>query len=523
MNTSTTLARTLTRELIEGGVTDVVLSPGSRNAPLSIALFAAEEAGLLTLHIRIDERTAGFFALGIAKATERPVALVCTSGTAVANYHPAILEAYHSQIPILAISADRPEKLRETGANQTTLQAGIFTSTIVYEADISDPDIKLTRAFNGLQSGPVHLNIQFDEPLLPDDSEKWLKGVKAGKWKSQREQLPEELHLTQPRGVIVVGHDRGGFSVAEIDTLAKEIGWPLIAEDPLSFSHSIAHASLFLSSESTRESLQPQVAIVVGRTTLSRSTNALIRSAKLEIVIDPRTSNVDMKRSADQIFQTLPIVKKEFSPDDQWLEQWKAASSRSLSAISSLPKWSEENIAREIASSLPEGSALFISSSRPIRDIEGFASPRSGVEVFANRGLAGIDGNISSALGVSLSRKTTTAVLGDLSFLHDITGLLGAPKTNLRILVINNDGGGIFSTLPQSGVEGFEKIFGTPHGRNLESIATSFGISATTVKNLEELKEVIDAPVKGLSVVVIEVPSREKNAQILKKVLTALL
>jgi 2-succinyl-5-enolpyruvyl-6-hydroxy-3-cyclohexene-1-carboxylate synthase len=169
VNASTQLARNITRQLIGNGVTDVVLSPGSRNAPLSIALYAADQKGLLKLHVRIDERSAGFFALGIAKATARPVAIVCTSGTAVANYHPAVLEAHHSQVPLLVITADRPERLRQTGANQTTLQAKIFGESVALSEDFFNPKHDLGEAFQALLVGPVHLNVQFDEPLLPDE------------------------------------------------------------------------------------------------------------------------------------------------------------------------------------------------------------------------------------------------------------------------------------------------------------------------------------------------------------------
>ena len=169
VNNSTSLARVIVRQIIESGITDVVISPGSRNAPLSLAFYAAAERGLITIHVRIDERTAAFFALGIIKATGRPVPVVCTSGTAVANYHPAVLEAHHTNAPLMVLTADRPAMLRRTGSNQTTEQARIFGKAVRYFADIDGPVYPMELPLDSLRKGPVHLNLQFDEPLLPDD------------------------------------------------------------------------------------------------------------------------------------------------------------------------------------------------------------------------------------------------------------------------------------------------------------------------------------------------------------------
>ena len=523
VNLSTQLARNLLRQLIENGVSEVVLSPGSRNAPLSIALHEAEQRGLITLHVRIDERTAGFFALGIAKASLRPVAVLCTSGTAVANYHPALLEARHSQIPLIVITADRPARLRETGANQTTLQAGIFGYATTYADDLAGPAVDLKAAFQALHAGPIHLNVQFDEPLFPDDEHDWLSEINPANFIQTAEADDAELAITDARGVIVVGHDRAGFTVEAVSTFASEVGWPVIAEDPLSFPQCIAHASLFLGSQEIRAALHPDAVIVIGRTTLSRSINTFIGSTGQEIVVDPRIAKVDSKRSADQIFFALPKISKNIDNDIEWISCWSSYGHESAKLIEDLPSWSEANIARSIAHDLPDDSTLFISSSRPIRDFEGFAEPRAGIETFANRGLAGIDGNISTALGIASQRQSTVAVMGDLSFLHDITGLIGAADIKLRILVINNDGGGIFSTLPQAGVHGFEKIFGTPHGLDPAAIAQSMGIKATPVETIDQLRHELALPVSGLTVVVANVPNREKNADTLRELIRRIL
>jgi 2-succinyl-5-enolpyruvyl-6-hydroxy-3-cyclohexene-1-carboxylate synthase len=184
--------------------------------------------------------------------------------------------------------------------------------------------------------------------------------------------------------------------------------------------------------------------------------------------------------------------------------------------VADISTWSEQLVAHEIAAGVPTGTSLFISSSRPIRDLEGFAAARTGVETFANRGLAGIDGNISTALGIASQRKETIAVLGDLGFLHDLTGLIHKEKINLKIFVINNDGGGIFSTLSQRGVDGFEDVFGTPHGLDLAAIAQSMGIAAKTINSQAQLITELSEPVKGTSLVVINVPNRDANADFLK-------
>ena len=515
INPSTLLARVIVRQIIEAGVTDVVISPGSRNAPLSMAFHQASVKGLINLHIRIDERTAAFFALGIAKASGRPVPIVCTSGTAVANYHPAVLEASHTNAPLLVLTADRPASLRKTGANQTTEQARIFGKAVRYFADVSGSVYPMELPFNSLQSGPVHLNIQFEEPLIGDKSDNWLNDLTISTPKVFDRKSPGTFYTKSTRGVLVIGHDRGGLSAESVRDFAEKLGWPVIAEDPLTFDQALSHASIFLTSKTIADDLAPDTVVVIGRTTLSRSINAFIKMARKEIVIDPRMATVDSDRMADQKFTQLPVV--EVQPvDGDYAEKWKKYSLRASKLVSDIATWSEQLVAREIAAGIPTGTSLFISSSRPIRDLEGFASARSGVETFANRGLAGIDGNISTALGIASQRKETIAVLGDLGFLHDLTGLIHKEKINLKIFVINNDGGGIFSTLAQRGVDGFEEVFGTPHGLDPAAIAQSMGIPAKTIGTQAELITELSAPVQGTSVVVINVPNREANADFLK-------
>ena len=521
VNNSTSLARVIVRQIIEAGVTDVVISPGSRNAPLSLAFFAASQEGLITIHVRIDERTAAFFALGIIKSTGRPVPVVCTSGTAVANYHPAVLEASHTNAPLMVLTADRPAMLRKTGANQTTEQARIFGKAVRYFADVDGPVYPMELPLDSLRTGPIHLNLQFDEPLLPDDSSDWVSEINVSPKDFVPRTKPGNLRLVGARGVVVIGHDRGGLSVDEITRFTKVLGWPVIAEDPLSFPDAIAHASIFLVSPEIRSTLIPQSVLVIGRTTLSRSINAFIKSSPITYVVDQRLATVDSDRQADRKFTELPDLQGVIQ-SDEWIAKWNKVSERAQKLVASLDGWNEAVIARTIAATIPDNTALFISSSRPIRDLEGFAHPRGGVHTYANRGLAGIDGNISTALGVAYGHKATIAVLGDLSFLHDVTGLVHKEAINCRFIVINNDGGGIFSTLPQRGVNGFETAFGTPHGLNPAAIAKAMGVDAKQISTINELEAEIKAPISGISVVVCDVPNREANAENLKNIYEAL-
>ena len=521
MNTSTDLARVIVRQILEAGVTDVVISPGSRNAPLSIAFYQASKRGLITLHVRIDERTAAFFALGIAKATGRPVPIVCTSGTAVANYHPAVLEASHTNLPLLVLTADRPASLRRTGANQTTEQARIFGRAVRYIADVSGSVFPMELPFYSLQSGPVHLNIQFEEPLVGDADESWLADISVTPPLTFTRKSAGTFYSKSTRGLLVIGHDRAGLGAAEVKEFAEKLGWPVIAEDPLTFENAIAHASVFLTSPAIVQELAPDTVVVIGRTTLSRSINSLIALARKEIVIDPRIATVDSDRLADQKFLNLPDVEVAATDPDYKL-RWEKFSERAQKLIAGITEWSEPLIAREIAAHLPHSTALYIASSRPIRDFEGFAAPRSGVETFSNRGLAGIDGNISTALGIASARSATIAVLGDLGFLHDLTGLIQSEPINLKIFVVDNNGGGIFSTLSQRGVAGFEDIFGTPHNKDLVAIAQSMGVPARRISTRDELIAEVTEPVQGVSVVVIAAPQREQNADFIRGIYSAI-
>lgn len=505
MSNSTKLAHSLLRQLIEVGVSDFVVSPGSRNAPFLIALGEAASKQIIDLHVRIDERGAAFFALGVSKASNNYVAVICTSGTAAANFHPAALEALHSDNKLLLITADRPSRLRKTGANQTTNQLNIFPGIKTHDM-ASEIDLKAL-----LKSGPIHLNVQFDEPLISQEKSDWLSGLKVVP-KTFSNSVAGSIEVGE--GVLVIGHDRGGYTVNEINDFAEKLNWPIIAEDPLSFPKAIAHASLLFSDQAILESLTPENVVVIGRTTLSRSTNNFIKSAKNLIVIDPRISEIDSKREGNLLLPTLPAQVKCSESD---VAIWQKASDIAAGEIATI-QWSEQLAIISICESIPDQSAFFVGSSRPVRDVEAFCHPRSGLDVFANRGLAGIDGNLSTIFGIAQEFENTFAILGDLTFLHDISALINSAKQKIRIFVIDNNGGAIFSTLPQAGVENFDQLFGTPHNLDLAKVCAGFNLSVTSVSNMDELQSVLTKEVKGLEVVIVKVPTRQINAQKLKEI-----
>ena len=493
---STKLAHSILRQLIENGVSHFVLSPGSRNAPLSLALHEAAEKAIVDLHIRIDERGAGFFALGLSKASENYVAVICTSGTAAANYHPAALEAYHSKNKVIFITADRPARLRETGANQTTVQVGVLAPLNTHDISTS---VDISSLLNG---GPVHLNVQFDEPLLSNEKQNWLDALHVTPYFDG--DFEAVLVEAKSRSVIIVGHDKGTFNDGELEDFLTESNLPIISEDPLSTPGAIAHASLFLADADIRASLKADQIFVIGRTTLSRSINAYISECSNVTVIDPRVMDVDSKRTATSKFTSLPFIESESDP--AWISQWNSLSHLELP----LHGWSEQVAVKTIVEAIPEGSALFVGSSRPVRDIEACTHYRPGIRTYANRGLAGIDGNISTALGIAETYQKSYSILGDLTFLHDLSALVNTNQVDHCLFIIDNNGGGIFSTLPQAGSDGFEKVFGTPHGLDIAKLIEGFGLEVVRVKNESDIRQQVNK--NGLRFVVVEVPSRDENA-----------
>lgn len=514
------------RALVAGGVTDVVLSPGSRSAGLAIALHQADVMGLLRLHVRIDERGAGFLALGLARGGHRPVAVVTTSGTAVANLHPALLEASHGGVPVVAVTADRPAALRGTGANQTTDQVSLFAPQVRTDdvADAAAAAAAIARAV--AREGPSHVNVQFEEPLLPGAMPLDLSSVRAptDDVRRQRQPPPEgsDLLVNGPRTVVIAGDDAG--PPARI--LAERAGWPLLAE-PTSGARTGANAirtyRLLLGGPLADEI---ERVVVTGHPTLSRPVTRLISRADIEVVGVPGPGGVitDPGRVARRL-RSMPAVSA--ADDPAWLDRWRAADagvSRSLDELadsdhSAVPL----RVARAVAAAVTPEALLVVGSSQPVRDLDLMARPYPPGErrlVLGNRGLAGIDGLVSTAIGAALARRSSRALayLGDLAFLHDAGALVlgpDEPRPALTIVVANDDGGSIFATLEQGAAafaDGFERVFATPHGVDIASLCAASHTRYERADDVADLERLLAEDPVGIRVVEVRVPRLARRA-----------
>jgi len=517
VNPSTALAGVLVDELVRCGVRDAVLCPGSRNAPLSFALHEADAAGRLRLHVRIDERSAAFLALGLALRSGEPVPVVCTSGTAVANLHPAVLEASHAGVPLLAVTADRPPELIGTGANQTVQQRGLFGTAVRGGWVLGVPDrgqgqqarwrstvdrlVAAARGALGGWPGPVHLDVPLREPLVPDDDVDWpepLCGRGDGSWTAvpvaDRAVALVEVDLATPT-VVIGGHGAG----------AAPVGVPLVAEPTAAcWPGALAAGPWLLGSAAVR----PEQVIVLGRPTLHRPVTRLLADPGVTVTVvtaDPQWT--DVPGGAVAVGTTL---RTHGTAPGDWLATWARADRAAAAAVQSTldehPAVTGLHVAREVVAALPAGALLVVGSSNPIRDVALAARPRSGLTVLANRGVAGIDGTVSTAVGAGLAhRGPAYALLGDLTFLHDSNGLLLGPaeaRPDLTIVVANDDGGGIFGLLEQGApvhAAAFDRVFGTPHGTDLGALCAAHHVEHA-VAGLAELPAAL-APRPGLRVV----------------------
>ncbi|HWJ66295.1 MAG TPA: 2-succinyl-5-enolpyruvyl-6-hydroxy-3-cyclohexene-1-carboxylic-acid synthase [Nocardioides sp.] len=501
--------------LDRAGITDVVAAPGSRNAPLLLAVWAAARAGRLRLHTRIDERTAGFMALGLTKSGAR-AAVLTTSGTAVANLHPAVLEAVHSGLGLVVVSADRPARLRGTGANQTTDQVGIFGPFVTTD------DVASVAALAAVPAPPdtvVHLNLQLDAPLVPDVPLAIVPGQKhrnrgnSGAFDPGLSPAGSLDGLVQgPRTVVVAGDDAG----PRARQLAESAGWPLLAE-PSSGARTGEHAlrtyRLLLG---TDLGARIERVVVFGRPTLSRPVTRLLERDDVEVLVVPCPGIWPPAPPGSR-----PIGRPRWDgdgPDDPaWLDAWREADRALGRRIDRLlaeePSLTPYDVAAATHAALPAGGLLVVGASSPIRDLDLMARPTpvgSRRKVIANRGLAGIDGTISTAIGAALGRRESTrnlALMGDLTFLHDQTALVLGPeeaRPDLTIVVPNDDGGAIFSMLEQGApahAASFERLFGTPHGTDLASLCAAARIPHLRVTSRPELDQALATPNGGIEVV----------------------
>jgi 2-succinyl-5-enolpyruvyl-6-hydroxy-3-cyclohexene-1-carboxylate synthase len=516
-----------------------VVAPGSRSTPLAMALYAADG---IRLHVRVDERSAAFLALGLAKASGRPAAVVCTSGTAAAHFHAAVIEADESLVPLLVLTADRPPELRGTGANQAIDQLKLYGSAVRWFCEVGVPADDLAQApywrslasraaaraagADGGLPGPVHLNVAFREPLVPGgtaaDGAGWDLAGRAGgapwtRYDGAGAGEPGTLELPwTERGAVLCGDGSG--DPGPLAELAAAAGWPLLAEPSSGARHGPAALPAYSYLLETPEFLaahRPDVIVSAGRPGLSRGQLAFLRGtvpgwpqpAGRHVVLaqgpgrwaDPGRSATDVAGAVRLTGLPRPGMSQSGAAG-RWLASWRAADAAASAAAGVLldqpGALSEPRLARDVAALLPDGALLWAASSLPVRDLDQQLARRGGLSVLASRGASGIDGLVSSAMGAALAHQAAgggpaAALLGDLALLHDSPGLVlgpDEPRPDLCLVVVNNDGGGIFSQLEQAAFAGpFERIFGTPHGTDLEALAGASGIPYARISAAAQL------------------------------------
>ncbi len=525
MNPSTAQARVVVDELIRGGVRDVVLCPGSRNAPLAFALQDADRAGRLRLHVRIDERTAGFLAVGLAIAAGTPVCVAMTSGTAVANLGPAVVEANYARVPLIVLSANRPYEMLGTGANQTMEQLGYFgtqvRATISLGLAEDAPDrmealnatwrsatCRVVVAATGARSanaGPVHFDIPLREPLVPDlepgpvppgrpDGKPWTYTPAV----SFDQPLDIDLSLNT---VVIAGHGAGlRPELAALPTVAEPTAPP--AANPL---HPLALPQL-----------RPQQVIMLGRPTLHRPVSALLADPSVPVyalTTGPRWPDVSGNSQA-----TGTRAVTTGTPSPEWLTRCAELNGHAVAAVreqlAAHPLTTGLHVAAAVTDALRPGDQLVLGASNPVRDVAlvglGSAKHRGEITVRSNRGVAGIDGTVSTAIGAALGHDPTggrtVALIGDLTFVHDSSGLLIGPTepvpADLTIVVSNDNGGGIFELLEQGDPRFSDvsaRVFGTPHDVDVGALCRAYHIDSRQIE-LDDLGAVLDEPAGGMRV-----------------------
>ena len=592
MNPSTAFGTVFIDELVRCGLREAVLAPGSRSAPLALAL--ADRAGpgdpgeraqgqgdpgrspagpglAVRLHVRIDERSAGFLALGLAKASGRPVVVLCTSGTAAAHLHAAVIEADEAGVPLIVLTADRPPELRGTGANQTIDQLKLYGSAVRWFCEAGVPEARagmagywrslacrswaLASGAGGAFPGPVHVNVPLREPLVPQSAaagDPAAAGKPAGAarpaeagwpagsgWPAGDSGWPESLDgrpggapwtsfgtgMTAGapawpassagvagleldwarRGVIVCGD--GDYPAEPLLELAERAGWPVLAEPSSNARrgpNALSAYPYLLGAPGFVAAHRPELIVSAGRPGLSRSQLALLKAAgpadhqvRHVVLAQGPGRWADPARTASDVVSGIRLrLPGGSTPRRQsaWLDSWRRADAAARRAVDAVldgtgpdvtgpdvtGQLTEPRLARDLAAALPDGALLWAASSLPVRDLDQQMAPRTGLRVLASRGTSGIDGLVSSAIGAALAHQAAgggaaCALLGDLAFLHDAPGVMlgpAEPRPDLCLVVVNNNGGGIFSELEQAAIPGpFERVFGTPHGADLGYLA----------------------------------------------------
>jgi 2-succinyl-5-enolpyruvyl-6-hydroxy-3-cyclohexene-1-carboxylate synthase len=629
-------ARVLVEEWARAGVTDAVACPGSRSTPLLVALAEAAEDGRLRLHVFLDERAAGFFALGLGLASNVPAPVVTTSGTAAVEVHPAVVEAHHAGVPMLVVTADRPAELHDCGAPQTVRQEGLYGEAVRWQASPGVPDVAGAGAWRSLGSravvearggprrpGPVHLNLAFREPLV-GTAESFLRavGVPAGFGAAappSGQPVSAQTASAQPsppagfgaspstglqpgggtseavvrlspafdllaagrpdgapwhqvvapvehviaadetarlvagageRGLVVAG--AGAGSPEAVSALARATGWPVLADavSGCRVEGTVSTADALLRAGEIRR-WRPDVVVRLGRPWASKVLADWLADLEcVQVLVDPWGTWQAPDHLAARVVVASPdafcgAVAKAggasamagSQPAGQWSRRWALAEAAAQSAIDEVlaaeEALTEPGIARALVGALPKGSILVAASSMPVREVEWWGKPRSGLRVVANRGANGIDGTLSTALGVASGHWAggrggrVAALVGDLAFAYDASALLRADKRDLSldIVVVDNDGGGIFNFLPQASSqprERFERLWSTPHGSDLVAVARAYGVEAQPVEDIAGLQQAVSEPEAPPSTRVwVARTSREDNVKVHERLWSA--
>ena len=555
------------------GVTDAVISPGSRSTALALCLDARPE---LRTWVHLDERSAGFFALGLGRATGRPAALVCTSGTAAANYLPAVVEASHAGIPMIVCTADRPPELRGWGSPQTIDQVGIYGTAVRWSIDLPVPEEAGSDAAagwaetavglaSGSDPGPVHLNWPLREPLEPSSEvpAPVVARVREPHEAGHRESSPDladladlaEIVAGHERGVVVAGPWPGGglhlerHWAAEARGFAAWAGWPLIGE-PLTHvrvdytgsgqrpASVVATADHLLADEALAEVLRPDVAVLVGRTATTKPVRLWLERTRPRhvVLIDPEDrwehAVVRLTGHVPASVEALRSLTTGAAPSGRnaaggWLDTWSkldAAARGAVDAALDDGRLLSARTVRALVAALPGGAALVATNSLPVRDLDAFVFDTGPVVCCTNRGAAGIDGSASTALGIAAADRSRIVALytGDLALLHDLSGLAAAARLGLHLVAVcvDNDGGEIFSLLPVADrvpANDFERLFRTPHGLDLCGLDGFGGIRARRVASSAELRQAVraaaDVRQPGVDLLVVEIDRDDDVAQ----------
>jgi 2-succinyl-5-enolpyruvyl-6-hydroxy-3-cyclohexene-1-carboxylate synthase len=535
-----TFCATLVDEWARGGVTDAVICPGSRSTPLAVAL-----AERLRVHVRLDERSAAFYAIGLAMASGTATVICTTSGTAAAELHPAVVEAHHAGIALIVCTCDRPPELQNVGASQTIDQVGLFTTSPRWAENPGVPDDEQRQTWRPLARralaesltgphgpGPVHLNVAFREPLIGEAGPLPERPAQQLAPSTSETATPPTAPRLGGRGLIIAGA-HAAKNPTQLLALGQSLGWPVLADPPSGarLPGTVAAADAIVRTDVPL----PMSVLLLGTPWLSKALSAYVERAAAAgarvIAVDPYRRFTDPTRVVTEFHHVDPDVfitealAAAAPGDPEWQNLWHSYEERAQAAIDAAlaDDLSEPLVARRLTTlAAQHDAAVMVSASMPMRDLEWFAPALAAPpRVFSNRGANGIDGVVSTAFGLAAGGRRTVALLGDLAFLHDVSGLVNLPEVPCTFVVPDNGGGGIFSFLPQSGslpAPTFERLFGTPPTSDIAQVASGFGLEVHDVKTSADFDAALslrlDPGRTSPALIRVRVPSRAENVAI---------